>query len=199
MSNNSAGGGDDLRTAADRLRREAENIGNQLDDGVGPHVESITPELKQTMDDISGVVSDLAGKAKGILGSLAAKADNLANDASRTVDDAGLDARAAVRDAGRAPDDLASGAGEALRDAARGADATASRIARGADTGVAAAKDAASKGSEWLEKTIGMSADELVERARAYGDDVADSVKEVVEGVQRTGEQARRAKDETLN
>ncbi|MFM9106387.1 MAG: hypothetical protein ACKOWF_06770 [Chloroflexota bacterium] len=166
MSGQSSGG-DDLGAAARRLRDEASRLGQDLDGEASRHIDGVTPELKQTMDDLSSAVSGLADKAKGLLGSIAGGVDGAA--------------RGAEQDALGAAADAAGGAG-----------AASERLGRGAEAAADAARDAASRGSEWLEKKIGMSADELVERARAYGDDVADSVKEVVEGVQRSGEQPPR-------
>jgi len=165
-------GGDDLGAAARKAREEASRLSEDLDGEAARHIDQVTPELKQTMDDLSGAVSGLADKAKGLLGSIAG----------------------GVEGAGRAGQDARGVAA----DASESAGSASEMLGRGADAAVVAAREAAAKGSDWLEKTIGMSPDELVERARAYGDDVADSVKEVVEGVQRGGEKPPRGPG-TLN
>ena len=176
MNHESAKGGDDLRAAADRLSREAREPGEQLDRAAS-HLDEITPELKQTMEDISGAVSGLADKAKGMLGALSSKIE-----AAQSATESSARDRTSVSGApGNAQDDAMS------------------RLARGADAGREAAREAAERGSQWLEKATGMSADDLIDRARTYGEEVTDSVKGAVESVQRSGEQAPREPKETLN
>jgi hypothetical protein len=98
VSKNASGGGrpggsDELRNAAQNIRGEVEKMGDQLEGGVGEHLESISPELKQTMDDLTNVVSGIADKAKGmiggVLGGVAGSGEAGASDIASAAADAG--------------------------------------------------------------------------------------------------------------